>query len=92
MRTLLSAVLACVAFGLCSAGCGGQVDTDEQSAQSQVSAAAQCPHVAPQQGDACTPDGTRCEYPVDFCTMTYQCKCTSDRGWVCDMPAECTSR
>jgi hypothetical protein len=94
MRTH-SLVLTFVLFGAV-AGCGGEVSGSQDNGESRAAATeGDCPHVAPQQGIACTPamaDGARCEYPVDFCSHSYLCKCTADRGWICEMPAECVSR
>jgi hypothetical protein len=76
------------------AGCGGAVDETQDNGESRAAAATEgdCPHVAPQQGTACAPEATRCAYPVQSCSHDYQCKCTADRGWICEMPAECVSR
>ena len=94
MRTHLFAIPVTFALVSVAVGCGGQVDSTQGSGESRAAAATEgdCPNVAPQQGTACPTEATRCEYPVDFCSRSYQCKCTSDRGWVCEMPAECVSR
>jgi len=90
--------LLAVSFGLVllsiGAGCGGEVSATQESGESRAAAATEgaCPHVAPEQGSACATEGTRCEWPVDFCSRSYLCKCTSDRGWICEMPSECVSR
>jgi hypothetical protein len=85
--------LACFTVGA-GAGCGGEVSSAQDNGESRAAAATEngCPQVAPQQGTTCPTDGARCDYPVDQCTLSYLCKCTTDRGWVCEMPAECVSR